>query len=106
MPHQGKLPLRSIATAASFALVTSLFSQGVFAAKTREEAREFCQSETKSMNGDAKKASMKTCLAKHAPPSAQGQKMKACSASFKSTGKPSSERRAYMKTCLSNKKAA
>ena len=37
--------------------------------------------------------------------SAQNNKMKTCSADFKATGRPSSERKAFMKECLSAKKA-
>jgi psiF repeat len=70
------------------------------AAPTREEAKVLCTNQTKSVAADARKDAMKACMKKNAPPSAQGQKMKTCSASFKATGKPSSERRAYMKTCL------
>jgi hypothetical protein len=37
--------------------------------------------------------------------SAQNNKMKTCSADFKATGKPSAERQAFMKECLSAKGA-
>lgn len=38
--------------------------------------------------------------------SAQNNKMKTCSADFKATGKPSAERQAFMKECLSAKSAS
>jgi hypothetical protein len=38
--------------------------------------------------------------------SAQNNKMKTCSADFKATGKPSAERQAFMKECLSAKAPA
>ena len=69
-----------------------------------EPTRGKDKKDSASMKGAERKAFMKDCMAKNAPPkkaaSAQNTKMKTCSADFKASGKPSAERRAYMSSCM------
>jgi hypothetical protein len=84
-----------IALAVVLPLSLAFISTAASAASTRAEART---------KGAERKAFMKDCMAKNAPPkkapSAQNLKMKSCSADFKATGKPSAERRAFMSGCM------
>jgi hypothetical protein len=76
------------------------------AASTRAEARRQCTTETKPLKGVEKRDAMRACMAKNAPakrPSVQNERMKNCSADFRASGKPSSERRAYMRACLAKR---
>jgi hypothetical protein len=93
-----------IALTIALPLSLALVSTSVAAASTRTEARAMCKKDSASMKGTERKAFMKDCMAKNAPPkkapSAQNMKMKSCSADFKASGKPSSERRAFMSSCM------
>jgi hypothetical protein len=93
-----------IALAIALPLSLALVSTSAAAASTRTEARTMCKKDSASMKGAERKAFMKDCMAKNAPPkkapSAQNLKMKSCSADFKASGKPSSERRAFMSSCM------
>ncbi len=61
-----------------------------------------CNKEAGDRKGDERKAFMSDCLKKEKDgKTAQQNKMKTCSADFKKTGKPSGERQAFMKECLS-----
>ncbi|HEV7985247.1 MAG TPA: PsiF family protein [Steroidobacteraceae bacterium] len=59
---------------------------------------------SKGLQGDDRKAFMKTCLSA-SPPAASGnsqqQKMKSCNADASSNGLKGDDRKAFMKTCLS-----
>jgi psiF repeat len=93
-----------IAIAVTLPLSVAFVSTTASAASTRAEARTMCTKDSAAMKGAERKAFMKDCMAKNAPPkkapSAQNLKMKSCSADFKATGKPSSERRAFMSSCM------
>jgi psiF repeat len=93
-----------IALAIALPLSLAFISTAASAASTRSEARAMCKKDSASMKGAERKAFMKDCMAKNAPPkkapSAQNTKMKTCSADFKASGKPSSERRAFMSSCM------
>ena len=93
-----------IALAVALPLSLTFISTAASAASTRAEARTVCKKDSASMKGAERKAFMKDCMAKNAPPkkapSAQNMKMKTCSADFKATGKPSAERRAFMSSCM------
>ena len=93
-----------IALAVALPLSLTFISTAASAASTRAEARTMCKKDSASMKGAERKAFMKDCMAKNAPPkkapSAQNMKMKTCSADFKATGKPSAERRAFMSSCM------
>ena len=90
--------------AVALPLSLALMSTSASAASTRAEARTMCKKDSASMKGAERKAFVKDCMAKNAPPkkapSVQNMKMKTCSADFKATGKPSSERRAFMSGCM------
>ncbi len=98
--------MKKILLAISIALPLSVafISTPATAASTRAEARAMCKKDSAAMKGAERKAFVKDCMAKNAPPkkapSAQNLKMKTCSADFKATGKPSSERKTFMSTCM------
>jgi psiF repeat len=93
-----------IAIAVALPLSLALVSTAASAVGTRTEARTMCKKDSASMKGAERKAFMKDCMAKNAPPkkapSAQNTKMKTCSADFKASSKPSGERRAFMSSCM------
>ena len=84
---------------AAFATVSQA-ADAASAPMTKQQSKmTTCNADAGDKKGDERKAFMKTCLsAKKATPQ---EKMKSCSADFKTTGKPSGERQAFMKTCLS-----
>ena len=98
--------MKKILLAITIALQLSVafMSVSASAASTRAETRVMCKKDSAEMKGAERKAFVKDCMAKNAPPkkapSAQNMKMKTCSTDFKATGKPSGERRAFMSTCM------
>jgi hypothetical protein len=62
-----------------------------------------CKAEAAGLKGAERKASIAECKKRAAPEKAKrtgNPKMATCSADFKATGKPSKDRKAFMKDCL------
>ena len=83
-----------------------LLSMSVHAQNTQQEKMRTCNGQAKeqSLNGDARKSFMKTCLSSQPAAASklnsQQQKMKQCNADAKTKGLNGADRKTFMSTCL------
>jgi hypothetical protein len=97
--------LQLSACIAAFAL--ALLTINAHADNSQQSKMKTCNADAtaKNLNGDDRKAYMKTCLSAAPPASSstlnsQQQKMKTCSADAKAKGLAGDERKNFMSTCL------